>query len=85
MPTEIRVWEIRKDGLVEVQERPFSESHRECELEDWIAQKPSLLGEDLLNATSYVIAHKRRNVLLGLIQLANSVSTARMTSSNWGK
>ena len=36
----------------------------------------------VLNVTSYVIAHKRRNVLLGLIQWANSASTARMTSSN---
>ena len=48
MPTEIRVWEIRNDGLVEVEEKPFSEFHKELELEDWIARKPGLLGEDLL-------------------------------------
>jgi len=29
MPTEIRVWEIRNDGLVEVEEKPFSEFHKE--------------------------------------------------------
>lgn len=48
MPTEIKVWEIGEDGLVEVQEKPFSESHKESELEDWIAHEPSLLGEKLL-------------------------------------
>ena len=48
MPTEIKVWEIQKEGLSEVDQKSFSESHKESELEDWIVQKPSLLGEDLL-------------------------------------
>jgi len=39
------------------------------------------LGMVDLYMASYIIAHNRRKVLWGLIHLANSVSTARMTSS----
>ncbi len=56
MATEIKVWEIRKGSLLEVKDQAaFREVYKEDDLEEWIAQNPSLLGEELL-----VIGRERR-------------------------
>jgi hypothetical protein len=48
MATRIRVWEINDGKLVSRDGTIFAESHREDELEEWIAQSTDILGEKLL-------------------------------------
>lgn len=48
MGTEIKVWEIQNDRIVSVEESSLAAEHLEAELECWIAERPEILGEDLL-------------------------------------
>lgn len=48
MATRIKVWEINNGKLVSRDGTIFAESHREDELEEWIAQGSDILGEKLL-------------------------------------
>jgi len=67
MPTEIRVWEIEKGQIIARDSAAFADSHREDELEDWITQKPEILGEKLLIiARQLVVPGVGRLDLLGM-------------------
>ncbi len=48
MPTQIKVWEISGNKLASRDNSVFADSHREDELENWIAHNPEILGEKLL-------------------------------------
>lgn len=48
MATEIKVWEIVDKRLKSVDETPLREEHLEKDLEEWIANNPDILGEELL-------------------------------------
>jgi hypothetical protein len=48
MATEIKVWEVVHDNLVELQADDFASDHLEKDLETWITNNPSLLGGKLL-------------------------------------
>ena len=48
MGTEIKVWQLTNGQLHEIQDDDLAASHREKDLEEWIAKDPSLLGTKLL-------------------------------------
>jgi RecB family endonuclease NucS len=45
--TEIKVWEIVDDQVKPVEENCLGSEHLESELENWIIERPDLLGDDL--------------------------------------
>ena len=47
MGTEIKVWEIVDDQVKPVEESCLGSEHLESELENWIIERPDLLGDDL--------------------------------------
>lgn len=47
MRPEIRLWSISAGKLVEMARSNFADAHKEKDLEDWVAQNPSLLGRNL--------------------------------------
>jgi hypothetical protein len=48
MPTKLKVWEIQNGTITPRDNATFADSHKEDELEEWIALNPDLLGERLL-------------------------------------
>jgi hypothetical protein len=67
MATRIRVWEIIEGKPVTRDSAVFADSHREDELERWIAQEPDILGEKLLIiAEQLTIPQVGRLDLLGM-------------------
>src|SRR4051812_21065546 len=48
MANEIRLWELREGKLQNVEETSFAAGYLESQLENLIADNPSLLGDDLL-------------------------------------
>ncbi len=48
MATLMKVWEITDNGPVEIAGSAFADSHKESELEVWIAKDPGILGEDMV-------------------------------------
>jgi len=48
MPTAVKIWEIIKGSLHPVTGNSFAENHLEKELETWVAEEPSILGERVL-------------------------------------
>ena len=48
MPTAVKIWEVTENSLQPVTIDSFANDHLESELETWIAQDPSILGERLL-------------------------------------
>ena len=48
MPTTIKVWEVVNESLQPVKDDSFANNHLEKQLEAWVAEDPSILGERLL-------------------------------------
>jgi RecB family endonuclease NucS len=48
MPTTIKIWEIADKALKPVAESVLAKSHKETELEDWIATTPDLIADGVL-------------------------------------
>jgi hypothetical protein len=47
MPTAVKLWKIDGGRLSPIEEESFAKNHKEKDLEDWISENPSLLGNDL--------------------------------------
>lgn len=48
MATEIKIWEIQAKEINPTEDTSFASQHLESELENWIANTPDVLGENLL-------------------------------------
>lgn len=48
MTTKIKIWEISEGKLLPKDNSNFADSHREDELENWVAGGSDILGEKLL-------------------------------------
>jgi hypothetical protein len=48
MPTAVKVWEVVKDSLHPVTSDSFARDHLEKQLETWVAEDPSILGDRVL-------------------------------------
>jgi hypothetical protein len=64
--TEIRVWALKKDHLIFVEETPFASKRLERDLETWLAENPDLLGRKLLVIGQQVSTTSGRLDLLAL-------------------
>ena len=47
MRSHIRLWSVVSGKLVQLEESSFGQAHKERDLETWVEQTPSLLGQDL--------------------------------------
>lgn len=48
MGTTIKVWEVVNGALTPAASEDFSATYKESDLENWIAEKPDLLGDEIL-------------------------------------
>jgi hypothetical protein len=48
MPTAVKIWEIVKDSLRPVTSDSFADNYLEKQLEAWVAEDPSILGDRVL-------------------------------------
>jgi ribosomal protein S24E len=73
MATEIKVWQIVKDELKPIETVLKEGERREEDLEKWIKQHPSILGEDILIIGEQVSTKSGRIDFLGIDKLGNLV------------
>src|SRR5437879_1880589 len=73
MPTQVKVWEISGRDIEPRENKIFADSHREEELEAWIAQRPEILGEKLL-----IIGKQLRDAEVGRLDLLGMDANGRL-------
>jgi len=64
MPTAVKIWEITKNSVRPVPADSFAEDHLEKQLETWVAEDPSILGERVL-----IIAQQKKLPDVGRLDL----------------
>ncbi len=64
MTTEIKIWQISENHVKEVEDRSVDANFLESELENWIVERPDILGEDLL-----IIAKQKSIANVGRLDL----------------
>ncbi|MGD0498025.1 MAG: endonuclease NucS domain-containing protein [Bryobacteraceae bacterium] len=64
MPTEIKIWSVSQNQLAPVEDVPLASKRVEKDLEDWIANDPDILEDDVL-----VIDRQRRIDGVGQLDL----------------
>jgi len=73
MATEIKVWQITKDKLELIETTLKEGEQKEEDLQRWLREEPSILGEDILIIGEQVSTRAGKMDFLGIDQLGNLV------------
>jgi hypothetical protein len=73
MSTEIKMWQIVDNHIIAVEDASLATDHLEAELENWIVERPEILGEDLL-----IIAKQKSIEGVGRLDLLGIDSSGKL-------